>query len=81
MMPDKHIVAFGGFRARPGIMPPLFDYALSLTGKARPRICYIPTVRDIRRFLLGQVVETPLEARLAAEFLPVADLVARRTSP
>ena len=43
MMPDKHIVAFGGFRARPGIMPPLFDYALSLTGKARPRICYIPT--------------------------------------
>ena len=42
-MPDKHIVAYGGVRAQPGTMPPLYEYILSLTGRARPRICNIPT--------------------------------------
>ena len=42
-MDGKHIVAFGGIRARAGVTPPLIDYVLSLTGKARPRLCNIPT--------------------------------------
>ncbi|HEX5000589.1 MAG TPA: Type 1 glutamine amidotransferase-like domain-containing protein, partial [Terriglobia bacterium] len=42
-MADRRIVTFGGMRARPGSTPPLVDYILSLTGKARPRVCFIPT--------------------------------------
>ncbi len=44
-MPDRHIVAFGGFRAGPGAIPPLVEYVLSLTGKARPKVCSIPTAQ------------------------------------
>ena len=42
-MPDKHIVALGGMRVRPGRTPPLVDYILGLTGNPRPKVCCIPT--------------------------------------
>ena len=43
MLPDKHIVAFGGHTVAAGIIPPLYDYVLSATGIERPRICDLPT--------------------------------------
>ncbi len=39
------IVPFGGLRSRPGQSHPLVDYLLSLTGKERPRVAFIPTAR------------------------------------
>jgi peptidase E len=41
----RHIVALGGLRARPGARPPIVDYLLGLTGKPRPKVCFIPTAR------------------------------------
>jgi peptidase E len=41
----RHIVALGGLRARPGATPPIVGYLLALTGKPRPRVCYLPTAR------------------------------------
>ena len=43
MPADKHIVAFGGHGTAAGTIPPLYDYALSVTGIDRPRICDLPT--------------------------------------
>lgn len=42
---SRHIVAFGGLRTRPGARPPIVDYLLDLTGKPRPKVCFIPTAR------------------------------------
>ena len=42
-MATRQIVAFGGIRARPGTTPPVIEYILSLPGKPRPRVCFIPT--------------------------------------
>ena len=42
-MEGRHIVAFGGLRARPGETHALFRHVLSLTRKERPKICCIPT--------------------------------------
>src|SRR3954451_21520166 len=41
---QRQIVAFGGggFSMEPG-NPLLDDYVLSLTGAARPRVCFLPT--------------------------------------
>ena len=40
---EKHIVAFGGHTVTAGAIPPLYDYALSVAGIDRPRICDLPT--------------------------------------
>lgn len=42
-MDNKHIIAFGGLRPTRGRTHPLIGYLLELTGKARPKICFIPT--------------------------------------
>lgn len=42
-MSERHIVPFGGMRARPGAVHPLVPYLLGLTGKERPRVCCLPT--------------------------------------
>ena len=44
--PDKQIVAFGGHSVAAGVIPPLYDYALSVAGVDRPRICDLPTASD-----------------------------------
>jgi len=44
-MQQRRIVAFGGMRAQPGVRSPLVGYILGLTGKARPKVCCIPTAR------------------------------------
>jgi dipeptidase E len=41
----RHIVAMGGMRRQPGARSPLVDYVLGLAGKARPKVCCIPTAR------------------------------------
>jgi peptidase E len=41
--PGRQIVAFGGLRGRPTSPSPLVDYVLRLAGKARPKVCLIPT--------------------------------------
>ena len=41
----RHIVALGGLRPRPGTTPPIVDYVLGLTGKPRPKVCFLPTAR------------------------------------
>ena len=44
LMPtEKHIVAMGGHTVAPGVTPALYEYALSLTGLKRPRVCDLPT--------------------------------------
>lgn len=43
MPTDKHIVAFGGHSVTAGAIPALYDYALSVAGIDRPRICNHPT--------------------------------------
>lgn len=42
-MQDRHIVPFGGLRPTPGRTHPLVEYLLELTGKARPKVAFIPT--------------------------------------
>ena len=42
-METRHIVAFGGLRQLKLGIHPLISYVLSLTGKERPKICFIPT--------------------------------------
>ena len=42
---SRHIVAMGGLRAQPGVRPPIVSYVLGLTGKARPKVCLIPTAK------------------------------------
>ena len=42
-MEGKHIVAFGGTRPVPVGMHPMHKYVLTLTDKARPKVCCIPT--------------------------------------
>jgi peptidase E len=42
--PSRHVVAIGGHSAKfKGKLAPLHRYALGLTDKAKPRVCYIPT--------------------------------------
>jgi len=38
---DRHIVALGG--SSPGGHPPIDDFVLGLTGRERPRVCYLGT--------------------------------------
>jgi peptidase E len=40
---NRHIVALGGLRTRPGARSPIVDYVLGLTGKPRPKVCFLPT--------------------------------------
>lgn len=42
-MNGRHIVAYGGISTRTGSTPPIIDHILSMTGKARPKICMLPT--------------------------------------
>jgi peptidase E len=42
-MREPTIVALGGLAADEGGVEPLRDYVLGLTGKARPRVCFVPT--------------------------------------
>lgn len=42
-MADRHIVPFGGLRPTPGRTHPLVNYLLDLTGKARPKVAFVPT--------------------------------------
>ena len=44
MSPTRHIVALGGggFSMEPD-NPLLDDFILDLTGKPRPRVCFVPT--------------------------------------
>ena len=42
-METRHIVAFGGLRPSKLGTHPLISYVLSLTGKERPKVCFIPT--------------------------------------
>lgn len=44
----RQIVAFGGMRAKAGERPRLVDYIVGLTGKARPKVCCIPTATGDR---------------------------------
>jgi dipeptidase E len=38
---ERHIVALGG--SFPGLHPPIDDFVLGLTGRERPRVCYLGT--------------------------------------
>ena len=40
---DRLIVPFGGLRPTPGLVHPLVEYLLDLTGKPRARVAFIPT--------------------------------------
>jgi dipeptidase E len=42
-MGEPTIVALGGLAAHEGGLKPLLDYILGLTGKERPRVCFVPT--------------------------------------
>jgi peptidase E len=41
-MPDRHIVALGGFHG-PEDVERLYEYVLGLVGRKRPRVCFLPT--------------------------------------
>jgi peptidase E len=42
-MAGRHIVPFGGLTPTPGRVHPLVDYLLTLTGKPRAKVAFIPT--------------------------------------
>jgi len=74
----KHIVAMGGggFLMEPE-NPLLDDYALRLTGKARPKVCLIPTASGDADQLIVRFYAAFGPARAEATHLP---LFVRRTS-
>jgi peptidase E len=76
-MDGKHIVAFGGNRTRPGATPPVVDYVLTLTGKARPKVCNIPTATgDSPSALVGFYSRVPA-ARAERSHLALFDRTIR----
>lgn len=44
-MPERRIVAFGGLGPHEAVPHPLLAYTLGLTGRARPKVAFIPTAR------------------------------------
>ncbi|HEY3110683.1 MAG TPA: peptidase E [Chloroflexota bacterium] len=57
---QRTIVAIGGTPARPDTIPPIADYLLDLTGKARAKVCFIPTAKgDQPEFILSLYSRIP----------------------
>jgi peptidase E len=44
-MSERHIVAFGGMREHERTPHPLLTYVLELSGRARPKVAFLPTAR------------------------------------
>lgn len=44
-MNERHIVAFGGMREHERRPHPLLGYVLGIAGRARPKVCFVPTAR------------------------------------
>ncbi|MHB8332957.1 MAG: Type 1 glutamine amidotransferase-like domain-containing protein [Candidatus Dormibacteria bacterium] len=44
----RHVLAIGGLAPNLGTarIPPLFDHAISLTGRSAPRVCILPTANE-----------------------------------
>jgi dipeptidase E len=57
---ERHIVPFGGLSTTPGRVHPIVEYVLSLAGKERPRVAFLPTaVGDSTETLIGMYNRIP----------------------
>lgn len=61
-MKERHLIPFGGMRPIPGRTHPLVEYLLDLTGKARPRVAFIPTATgDAAEAIVNMYGRVPAE--------------------
>lgn len=61
-MSERHIIPFGGLRPVQGRVHPIVEYLLSLTGKPRAKVAFIPTATgDASETLVNMYARFPAE--------------------